>query len=105
MNEFDVIVIGAGAAGLGAARRLAAAGIAVRVVEARNRLGGRAWTAHDPSGLPIEPGGAWLLAPDKTELPTIAVQSGLPLDKPRPPWRTQMNDIGFPVADQADFRA
>jgi monoamine oxidase len=39
---------------LGAARRLAAAGLSVHVLEARNRLGGRAWTARDPSGLPIE---------------------------------------------------
>ena len=34
----------------------------------------------------------------------IALRSGLTIDKTRPPWRTQMNDIGFPVADQADFR-
>src|SRR5258707_13178834 len=46
MTDPDVIVIGAGAAGLGAARRLAAAGLAVRVIEARHRLGGPAWTAR-----------------------------------------------------------
>src|SRR3984893_19557119 len=96
----DVTMGGAGAAGLGAARRLAAAGIAVRVVEARNRLGGRAWTARDPSGLPIELGCAWLHSADENELATIAVQAGLTIDKTRPPWRTQMNDLGFPGADQ-----
>ena len=105
MTDPDVIVIGAGAAGLGAARRLAAANLAVRVVEARNRLGGRAWTARAPSGLPIELGCAWLHSADENELCAIALRSGLTIDKTRPPWRTQMNDIGFPVADQADFRA
>jgi monoamine oxidase len=105
MSDSDVIVIGAGAAGLSAARRLAAAGLAVRVIEARDRVGGRAWTAHDPSGLPIELGCAWLHSADENELCDIAVRSGLTLDKSLPPWRTQMSNIGFPVADQADFRA
>jgi monoamine oxidase len=105
MNECDVIIIGAGAAGLGAARRLAAAGIAVHVVEARNRVGGRAWTAHAPSGLPIELGCAWLHSADENELCALALQAGLTIDKTRPPWRTQMNDIGFAPADQADFGA
>jgi monoamine oxidase len=105
MNECDVIVIGAGAAGLGAARRLAAAGIAVHIVEARNRVGGRAWTARAPSGLPIELGCAWLHSADENELTPLALQAGLTIDKTRPPWRTQMNDVGFAPADQADFRA
>jgi monoamine oxidase len=105
MTNPDVIVIGAGAAGLGAARRLAAAGIAVHIIEARNRVGGRAWTAHAPSGLPIELGCAWLHSADENELCAIALQNGLTIDKTRPPWRTQMNDVGFAPADQADFRA
>jgi monoamine oxidase len=105
MTDSDVIVIGAGAAGLGAARRLAAARIAVRVIEARNRVGGRAWTAHAPSGLPIELGCAWLHSADENELCALALQNGLTIDKTRPPWRTQMNDVGFAPADQVDFRA
>lgn len=105
MTNPDVIVIGAGIAGLGAARRLAAASLVVQVLEARNRLGGRAWTARDPSGLPIELGCAWLHSADENELSAIALQSGLTIDKTRPPWRTQIKDIGFAPADQADFRA
>jgi monoamine oxidase len=105
MTDHDVIVIGAGAAGLSAARRLAGAGLAVRLIESRDRVGGRAWTAHDPSGLPIELGCAWLHSADENELSDIAVQSSLTVDKSLPPWRTQMGNIGFPVAEQADFRA
>ena len=103
MTDLDVIVIGAGAAGLAAARALAAAGLAVRVVEARHRVGGRAWTARDPAGHPIELGCAWLHSADENELCGVAVQSGLTIDRTLPPWRSQMNDVGFPVADQADF--
>ena len=46
---FDVIVIGAGVAGLNAARELSAAGRRVLVLEARSRVGGRILTAHEPA--------------------------------------------------------
>ncbi len=52
----DVIVIGAGVAGLEAARRLADAGLRVLILEARDRIGGRIWTTHTPSGVPVELG-------------------------------------------------
>jgi monoamine oxidase len=48
----DVIVIGAGAAGLAAARRLSAAGLRVTVLEARDRVGGRVRTLREP-GWPV----------------------------------------------------
>src|SRR6185503_17785163 len=53
----DAIVIGAGAAGLAAARDLSHAGMQVTVLEARDRLGGRIHTIHDRhSPMPIELG-------------------------------------------------
>jgi monoamine oxidase len=105
MTDPDVIIVGAGAAGLGAARRLAGAGVPVRVVEARNRVGGRAFTAREPSGLPIELGCAWLHSADENDLTGLARQHGLTIDKTVPPWRIQLNGIGFPAADQAEFQA
>ena len=58
---YDVIVIGAGAAGLAAAAELGRAGRAVLVLEARDRIGGRAWTQH-PDGIsaPIELGAEFI---------------------------------------------
>lgn len=56
-KRVDVVVIGAGAAGLAAARELSEAGLAVTILEARNRIGGRIYTTHDPTApLPIELG-------------------------------------------------
>lgn len=52
-------VVGAGYAGLTAARRLAQAGRAVVVLEARDRVGGRIWTQHLADGSPVDRGGAW----------------------------------------------
>ena len=56
-DAVDVIVIGAGAAGLAAAGRLSAAGRRVEVLEARDRIGGRVHTVHD-NGVqtPVEAG-------------------------------------------------
>jgi monoamine oxidase len=50
--SFDVIVIGAGAAGLAAASELVQAGRSVLLLEARDRIGGRIWTRREP-GLPV----------------------------------------------------
>ena len=49
-READVCVIGAGYAGLTAARRLAQGGASVVVVEARDRVGGRVWTRYMEDG-------------------------------------------------------
>ncbi|MGK0226401.1 MAG: polyamine oxidase, partial [Thermoproteota archaeon] len=55
----SVVVVGAGAAGLAAAAMMAESGIEVRVVEARDRIGGRVWT--DTSlGVPLDLGASWI---------------------------------------------
>jgi polyamine oxidase len=54
-----VVVVGAGMAGLVAARLLHDSGFAVTVLEARQRLGGRTWT-DDSLGAPLDLGGSWV---------------------------------------------
>ena len=105
MTDPDVIIIGAGAAGLGAARRFREAGVPARVVEARGRVGGRAWTCQAPSGLPIELGCAWLHSADENELTGLARGQGLTVDRSTPPWRSQLGGIGFPPSEQAAFQS
>lgn len=65
-TDADVVVIGAGPAGLAAACRLSAAGLTVTVLEAADRLGGRMATAHR-DGFRLDRG-SWLQAPDSPEL-------------------------------------
>ena len=59
MSDVDVIVIGAGAAGLAAARTLLAAGRSVLVLEARDRIGGRVWT-DELCGHPMDHGASFI---------------------------------------------
>jgi monoamine oxidase len=56
----DVIVIGAGVAGLTAARLLGEAGLHVLILEARSRIGGRVWTIYSPEGVPVELGAEFI---------------------------------------------
>jgi len=60
MTEVDVVVVGAGFAGLAAARDLVAAGRSVAVVEARDRVGGRVKNAGIGDGKVVEVGGQWV---------------------------------------------
>src|SRR5262245_19559822 len=55
-----IIVVGAGIAGLSAARTLAKAGYDVVILEARNRLGGRMWTSRAWPESPVDLGGSWI---------------------------------------------
>jgi monoamine oxidase len=59
-DERDVIVIGAGIAGLAAARRLGEAGLRVVILEARDRIGGRIHTVTDQQGHAIELGAEFI---------------------------------------------
>lgn len=79
MSDVDVIVIGAGAAGLGAARRLIGAGKSVLVLEAMDRIGGRAWTTDDWFGIPFDIGCAWLHAADRNPFFPEAQEAGFTL--------------------------
>lgn len=74
-HSVDVVVIGAGAAGLSAATRLTRAGRSVHVLEARDRVGGRTWT-REIDGAMLEIGGQWV-SPDQTALLQTLDELGL----------------------------
>jgi monoamine oxidase len=61
MRKLDVVIIGAGAAGIAAARDLHDRGVSLLVIEARERIGGRVWTHRDPrTPIPIELGAEFI---------------------------------------------
>ncbi len=70
----SVLVVGAGMAGLSAARMLSDAGWPVRVIEARNRIGGRVSTNRD-WGVPLEMGASWIHGTTDNPLMGIAQQA------------------------------
>jgi len=77
----DVLVLGAGAAGLAAAGELSRAGLSVTILEARSRIGGRIWTQH-PSGWPTPVAlGAEFVHGRSREIFQIGQQGGLLLDR------------------------
>jgi monoamine oxidase len=80
--EASVIVVGAGAAGIAAARALRAAGCPVEVLEARDRLGGRAVTVP-VAGHPLDLGAHWLHMANANPLVPLARAAGVTL-KPAP---------------------
>jgi monoamine oxidase len=75
-HEADVIVVGAGLAGLAAARRLRARDASVAVVEARERVGGRVLNHDIGDGKVVEVGGQWI-GPTQDRLAALAAELGV----------------------------
>ena len=89
-SDFDVVVIGAGAAGLAAARRLMAAPVSVLVIEARERIGGRAWSCPTRLGRALDLGCEWLHSADRNPWTEIARAMGFSIDQNLPDWRSRI---------------
>jgi monoamine oxidase len=89
-RDFDVVIVGAGAAGIAACRHLAAAKLRVVALEARDRLGGRAWTAPTAIGKPVDLGCEWLHSADINPWSEVAVTLGFTLDKTPPDWTSRI---------------
>jgi monoamine oxidase len=83
----DVIVVGAGLAGLSAARRLVDAGAEVMVLEARDRVGGRTLTLPAADGTPIDHGGQWI-GPTQHRMAALAERMGVTT---YPTWEQGLN--------------
>jgi monoamine oxidase len=102
-SEFDVVVIGGGAAGIAASRYLHDSGIACLLVEARERLGGRAFTAEGPGGTALDLGCGWLHSADHNPWVAIAQAQGRFIDQTAPPWSRPALEVGFSLEHQHEF--
>ncbi|TDB78282.1 FAD-dependent oxidoreductase [Micromonospora sp. KC723] len=91
--DADVVVVGAGAAGLAAARRLGGAGKRAVVLEARSRIGGRVHTDRDFAGFPVERG-AELLHGSRSPSRVLADAAGLTVLPAMSMWRARVVDEG-----------
>jgi monoamine oxidase len=78
-GEPEVAIVGAGSAGLNAAARLRELGRSFVILEARDRIGGRAWTDSATFGVPFDRGCAWLHKADDNPYTALAEQWGFTL--------------------------
>jgi monoamine oxidase len=102
-SHVDVAIIGAGAAGLAAARTLEGANLSVLILEARDRIGGRSHTINFPNGVTFDLGCEWLHSADTNSFVPIAHELGYEIDTTRPKWREQTGNIGFPAKEREAF--
>ena len=102
-SEVAVVIVGGGAAGIAAARRLREARVDALLLEARPRLGGRAWTVADAAGSPLDLGCGWLHSADRNPWTPIAEAQGRAIDKTPPPWARPSAQIGVAAFEWAAF--
>ncbi len=93
-SDVDVVVIGAGVAGLAAAGTLRRAGRRVELIESGKRIGGRAWTELI-DGQPFDHGAQWLHAAHRNPLVDLAKARGEAVE-PDAPWSKRMRIMDAP---------
>ena len=82
--DFDVVIIGAGAAGIAAARRIAASGRKFVLLEAAGRIGGRCVTDTRTFGVPYDRGAHWIHTPELNPVAKLPLHRGIDI-YPAPP--------------------
>lgn len=104
-DDWDVVIVGAGAAGIAAGRRLQEAGARFILVEARDRLGGRALTRPTELGHAIDLGCEWLHSARRNPWTRIARELGFAIDETLPDWGQRVARHGGEAAQRAWFAA
>jgi monoamine oxidase len=102
-STVDVAIIGAGAAGLSAAHALRSSGLSVIVLEARDRVGGRAHTIMAAPGITFDLGCGWLHSADRNSFVKVAEALNFTIDPTLPPWRERAYGKAFPQAEREEF--
>lgn len=106
MSGADAVIVGAGAAGIAAAHVLHDAGLDVLLVEAKDRIGGRAQSlGRSLAGgtATLDLGCGWLHSAERNPWTELAQAYGLTVDRTPAGWGEQWRDLGFPPAERAAF--
>jgi monoamine oxidase len=103
-SSYEVVVVGGGSAGVAAAARLKAAGLSALLLEAGDRLGGRAHTVTPVPGIALDLGCSWLHSARQNEWAAIAPTLGFTVDSSDAPWMRPALNLNFPLADQKAYR-
>lgn len=101
-RQVDVVVVGAGAAGIAAGRRLMQEGASIAMVEARNRAGGRAWTST-LDGAPVDLGAHWIHAIRTNPIVPLARVRDFKLDRSKYSIRLFRNGRALSRTDRHTF--
>jgi monoamine oxidase len=104
-GNVDAVVVGAGAAGIAAARRLAAAGKRFVLVEAADQIGGRCITDSRTFGVPYDRGAHWIYSADINPVAKLAGQTGLDLYTAPPGQRVRIGRRYAREGEMEDFLA
>ena len=103
MTALRIVVVGAGAAGIAAGRRLRAAGVPFLMLEARGRVGGRARTVVR-GGWALDLGCGWLHRAERNAWAGVFRDLGSPIDDTPPPWGRPALTANFPAQEQQAFQ-
>jgi monoamine oxidase len=97
----ELAIVGAGAAGIAAAREAGRRGLTTVILEASDRIGGRTST-FGWRDCALDLGATWLHSADRNPLVPLAEQLGVAIDRAPSAWRNQFEDLGYSKEEQAE---
>ena len=104
-GEVDVVIVGAGAAGIAAARKVAAAGRRFALLEATDRVGGRCIADAKIFGVPFDRGAHWIHMPDINPVAKLAPGTGLDVYPAPPGQKLRIGPRNAREGEMEDFLA
>jgi monoamine oxidase len=104
-READIVVIGAGAAGIAAARRIMAANRRVIVVEATGQVGGRCLTDISTFDVPFDRGARWMHNPDTNPMIRLARNAGFDISAAPPGQKIRIGRRNARAGETEEFLA
>jgi monoamine oxidase len=102
-DHFDVAIVGAGAAGLAAAIGLEGTPLSTVVLEARDRIGGRANTIRAHDDIPLDLGCGWLHSANRNVLVEPIERAGFAIDRTPPRWNSQSGNRDFGASERLAY--